>query len=504
MTAVIVVLAAVAEGVATVRWIRVAQREHYIPGSASRFALRWWLRRPPNQLLMAAAVAALAVGVWVSPLGLVAAAVVVVGPIGLGLRGRTSPLRWTPRLRHLAVTVGVIELAVLGLAILSGTAEATAPLCAVLVPLWVDAALYAMVPVERALSEKYVRQAADTLHRVSPRVVAITGSYGKTSTKEHVRDLVSGTFEVVASPASFNNRLGLAKAVNDAVAPGTEVFVAEMGTFAKGEIADLCTWIAPTVSVLTAVGPVHLERFGTLDAIAEAKSEIFSGAEKVVINADDERVRVATSSKVDPAIVVRCSASDPTADVVVDRTDSGLEVRVAGEPIGVVAADVFPVNVACAVGAALALGVPSEAIGQRLGRLGAPAHRAQVSQMGSGVTIIDDTYNSNPDGAAAALNLLGRTGDDASRKVVVTPGMIELGPRQRVENTSFGAAAGHVAGHVVIVGHTNRAALVAGVRKTGAEVVLVADRDAAAGFVHPLLSSGGVVLYENDLPDHHP
>lgn len=504
MSAVVLLAGVLAAGLATARWVRVAQREHYIPGSTTRFATRWWLRRPPNPVLAVVALAALVLGLWFPPVGILAIAVVAVGPVGLRLRGRTSPLRWTARLKRLVATTSVLEVLGLGVSAVTGKPEIAAPVIAVLVPGLVDAALLAMVPVERALTQQFVRQATETLRRVSPRVVAITGSYGKTSTKEHVRDLVTGTFEVVASPASFNNRLGLAKAVNDAVAPGSEVFVAEMGTFAKGEIADLCSWIKPTVSVLTAVGPVHLERFGTLDATAEAKSEIFAGAERVVINVDDDRVRAVTAAKVDPAIVVRCSTSDPASDVFVASTGAGLEVRVAGRPIGMVEADVFGTNVACAVGAALAIGVPAAAIGARLGRLGAPAHRAQVTDAGSGVTIIDDTYNSNPDGAAAALRLLSTLAHDASPKVVVTPGMIELGPWQRTENMSFGAAAGQVASHVVIVGHTNRAALLAGARGTKAEVVVVPDRAAAAQLVRSLLSSGGLVLYENDLPDHHP
>jgi UDP-N-acetylmuramoyl-tripeptide--D-alanyl-D-alanine ligase len=504
MSIIVLAACAVAAGLATVRWARVAQREHYIPGSTTRFATRWWLRRPPNPVLAGAAVVTLGLGFVVAPVGLMAVAVVAVGPLGLGLRGRTSPLRWTGRLKRLVLTAALLEVVGLGLMAVAGVAPEGAPAVAVVVPLLVDAALLAMVPVEQALSQQYVRQAADTLRRVSPRVVAITGSYGKTSTKEHVRDLLSGTFKVVASPASFNNRLGLAKAVNDAVAPGTEVFIAEMGTFAKGEIADLCSWIKPNVSVLTAVGPVHLERFGSLEAIAEAKSEIFAGAEKVVINADDDRVCAVAAAKVDPANLVRCSTIDAGADAYVSRLNAALEVHIGDRPIGTVTADVFATNVACAVGAALAIGVTPDAIGARFGRLGAPAHRAQVTDAGSGVTIIDDTYNSNPDGAAAALGLLSTMANDGAPRVVVTPGMIELGPRQREENATFAAAAGEVASHVVIVGHTNKAALLAGARDTAAEIVTVADRAAAAALVRSLLSSGGVVLYENDLPDHHP
>ena len=94
-------------------------------------------------------------------------------------------------------------------------------------------------------------------------MVAITGSFGKTSTKGYVADLVGDSKTVVASPASFNNRAGLAWAVNEQLADATEVFVAEMGTYGRGEISELCSWIRPDIAVITAVGPVHLERFGS-------------------------------------------------------------------------------------------------------------------------------------------------------------------------------------------------------------------------------------------------
>jgi UDP-N-acetylmuramoyl-tripeptide--D-alanyl-D-alanine ligase len=498
----------VAAGLATLRWLRVAQREHYIAGSATRFARRWWLGRPPNPVFAAVAVAALAAAAWVPAIGIAAVAVAAAGPIGLGLRGRTSPLRWTSRVRRLAVTVGIIEAALLGAALFTdadlGLAGVVAPAVALLAAVWVDGALALMTPVERRLTEQYVRQAAETLQRVAPRVVAITGSFGKTSTKEHVRDLVAGTYEVVASPASFNNRLGLAKAVNDGVAPGVEVFVAEMGTFAKGEIADLCSWVPPTVSVLTAVGPVHLERFGTLEAIADAKSEIFASAETIVINFDNELVANVSARRASDARVIRCSTGGGEADVGARQTGAGIEVQVDGRLAGVAPADLFPMNVACATGAAVALGVPIADLGDRLAKLGSPAHRADVTTAGNGVVVIDDTYNSNPEGAAAALALLARTGDPSRRKVVVTPGMIELGPRQAEENSRFAGDASGLATHVVVVGHTNRSALIAGARHGHAEVVAVSDREAATRYVRTLVGDGDVVLYENDLPDHHP
>src|SRR5437870_3647177 len=125
---------------------------------------------------------------------------------------------------------------------------------------------------------------------VKPAVVAVTGSYGKTSTKGYIAHLVGSSRALVASPRSFNNRAGLARAVNEQLAPGTEVFVAEMGAYGPGEIAELCYWVRPRIGVITAIGPVHLERFGSEERIVEAKAEIFTGVETAVLNVDDDRL----------------------------------------------------------------------------------------------------------------------------------------------------------------------------------------------------------------------
>src|ERR1019366_4571845 len=142
-------------------------------------------------------------------------------------------------------------------------------------------------PVEARLSKRFVDEASKRLIAVDPKVVAITGSYGKTSTKGYVAHLLSGRFRVLATPRSFNNQAGLARTVNELLLPGTEVFIAEMGTYGVGEIASMVEWVRPDVSVLTAIGPVHLERFETLETTLRAKSEIAEDAEVVVVNIDD-------------------------------------------------------------------------------------------------------------------------------------------------------------------------------------------------------------------------
>ncbi|MGH2928010.1 MAG: Mur ligase family protein, partial [Solirubrobacteraceae bacterium] len=256
------------------RLLRVAQREHYIPDSTSRFAIRWWASEPLNVSLGAVALAGVVLsGLW--PLvALATAGVGIVGPVHLGVRGRTSPLVLTRRLKLLAAIWLLFEAAVLGIGAGVGAPAPFGAAALLAVPALLDAALFVTAPIERRLSERFVTMAADRLRRVAPTIVAITGSYGKTSTKNHVVHLLAGTRSVVATPASFNNRGGLARAVNEHLAEGTDVFVAEMGTYGPGEIRDLCSWCPPEIAVMTAVGPVHLERFGTEDAILTAKSEI--------------------------------------------------------------------------------------------------------------------------------------------------------------------------------------------------------------------------------------
>ncbi len=513
---------ALASGAALVRFLRVAQREHYLAGSATRFALRWWRLLWLNAGLTLLACAGAGAS-FATPPGAIATAVCIgVGPVGLGLRGRTSPLKWTRRMKSLAglsaSATGAVFMVGAFAGGLAGAVRAGA-LAAVGVPVIVDLSLACAAPIERRVASRFVATASRRLASVRPKVVAITGSYGKTSTKGYVAHLVARRFSVLASPRSFNNRAGLSRTVNELLVPGTEVFVAEMGAFGPGEIAALCDWIPPDVAVITAIGPVHLERFGTLDATLAAKAEITKTASIVVLNVDDERLaRLADDLAAAGRHVVRASALEPGADVTV-RRDGGrdaFELFVGGASIGASesgSADTAAAgNVACAAGVALALGLEPGEILAGLGGLPQPANRLSVERSAKGATVLDDTFNANPAGAAHALELLERLARqlDARRVVLVTPGMVELGPLQHEENTRFAASAARFVTDLVVVGRTNRAALVEGARvgkgRAGGACRLwwVANRERAVEWVRAELGAGDVVLYENDLPDHYP
>jgi UDP-N-acetylmuramoyl-tripeptide--D-alanyl-D-alanine ligase len=500
---------------AAARWLRVAQREHYLPGSTTRFAWRWWSRPPPVAALAVLALAAAAVAFVYPLVALATAVVVIVGPPFLGVRGRTSPLAFTRRLRLLAGVWLVLQAVVIVVGIVVHRAAAVSALGALAVPLLVDGACAVLSPIERRLVAPFITSARTRLAQVDPVVVAITGSFGKTSTKQHVAHLVAGSRTVVASPASFNNRAGLARAVNEQLTPGTDVFVAEMGTYGKGEIAELCRWCPPSIAVITAIGPVHLERFKTEEAIVTAKSEITASARTVVLNVDDPRLAALGQdiARAGSKTVIRCSAVDVSADVCVlpgERGDvggngdaGGASVYVGGVAIGtglVLPSSVQPTNLACALAVAFALGVPHEVALARVAGIPAVPNRLSSGQAPSGVWVIDDTFNSNPSGARAALAALaGRAA--SGRRVVVTPGMIELGPRQFEENRAFAQASTEVASDLIVVGSTNRRALAAG--SSSRSPHFVRTREEAVAWVRATLGPGDAVLYENDLPDHY-
>jgi UDP-N-acetylmuramoyl-tripeptide--D-alanyl-D-alanine ligase len=488
------------------RWLRLAQREHYIAGSVTRFAVRWWLSRPQNRAIGAALVISAGTA-WAGWWEACAAAGVLslAGPLGLSYRGKSGKLAWTRRLRTLAAADAVLVIAIAAGGAVAGVGAGVSATLAAAAPLLVDVALAATAPLERRLGARFVRAATRRLAEVSPRVVAITGSYGKTSTKFYAGHLLRAKYATVTSPASYNNMSGLSRAVNERLTVGTEVFVAEMGTYGPGEIRALCDWLHPEIAVITAVGPVHLERMGSLDNIARAKAEILERARVGVVNIDYAHIaHVAARYRERGGTLVTCSTSNPDADVLITGDDTKATVWMHGSVVGT--ADmpgVFLGNAACAAGVALALDIPASEIVARLANLPRPEHRQAVLSTEDGITVIDDTYNSNPDGALSAVTALASAGA-GRRRVLVTPGMVELGIQQAPANETFARQAAGVATDILIVGRTNRRALLRGAAAGTAAVTVCKDRPEAVAWVRRHLAPGDAVLYENDLPDNYP
>lgn len=499
--------AMVATVLSLLRWIRVAQREHYVAGSVTTTALLWLTRRPINAVLLVAVVVLAAAGalsgLWYT---VAAMATLCLWPLGLSIQGRTSNLSWTGRARRLGAATFLISVGLIGLATwLVPWAVALVPVAA---PLIADACLAVLGPVERSLGKKYVVRARKKLGEVAPRVVAITGSYGKTSTKAYVGHLLARREAVLVSPASFNNLMGLSKTINDQLVPGTSVFVAEMGTYGEGEIRELCNAFPPQVSVIVTIGEAHLARMKDRATIVRAKSEIAERSAVAVLNVDVPELAVLGDQLAPTQRVIRCSVdpSCPDADVVVFDTGECWQVWISRENRGELARPEsgHPINLACALGVALGLEVEIGAA-DLSGILPVAPHRAEIHQADGGPTVVDDTYNSNPTGAARALAAAAARLPVGGQLYVVTPGMVELGARQAQRNTEFARlAVSEPRFRLLIVGWTNRTALLQGGREGPGEVTWFSTREDATRGLSARLRAGDVVLYENDLPDHLP
>ena len=253
--------------------------------------------------------------------------------------------------------------------------------------------------------------------------------------------------------------------------------------------------------MVTAIGPVHLERMGSLEVIEEAKFEITERARVVVVNIDDPRLAT-WPARLGERRVRTAGSANPTADVRVTPVEGTWRVWVDGEEVARVAAPtgLHATNVACALACALELGATVGEVARRFAGLQPVANRATVATAASGVVLIDDTFNANPASARASLDLLDSLGVPG-RRVVITPGLIELGDEQASQNAELGREVDRRGDQLCVVGRTNAAALAVGF---GPEVRHFRLRDDAVAWVRASLVAGDAVLYLNDLPDHYP
>ncbi|MEI8147812.1 MAG: UDP-N-acetylmuramoyl-tripeptide--D-alanyl-D-alanine ligase [Actinomycetes bacterium] len=508
----------IAIGAQGVRWLRVLQREHYEPAAVARFFFRWAIVRLPSPSNRHQNGPSRWLGDWTITAAFCvalllagfdgAALAVAVGygwwlPQRLTRRGRTSRLNWTRRLKTVAIVATVLELFILTGGFFALNIYFSMVAAIALVPAVIQLAAEITAPMEDRLAQKFVDQAARRLAEVSPTVVAITGSFGKTSTKHHLAELLGGRQGVVPTPRSFNNRAGLSRAINENLVSGTSVFIAEMGTYGPGEIRALCDWCPPEIAIVTSIGPVHLERMRTLDVIDQAKFEITERAQTVILNIDDVRLAawVPTLEAAGKKVITAGSSSQAAQVRVVLEHERWKILR-----DDVVVAEVLPVagihetNLACAIAACFELGGDPYEVATRISHLTAAQHRLTVVRAPSGLTIIDDTFNANPASTTAALELLDSI-PVAGHKVVITPGLIELGSKQVSENEALGRAIMAAGASLVVVGRTNVRSLTTGF---DGEHLRFDIREQAVAWVRANLGETDVVLYLNDLPDHYP
>ncbi len=380
--------------------------------------------------------------------------------------------------------------------------------------MFIFAAGMILSPVEKSINEGYINDAKRILSQMPElKIIGITGSYGKTSTKHYLYRILSEHYETLMTPGSYNTTMGVVRTVREMLKPYHEVFIVEMGAKQVDDIAEICRIVHPQRGIITSVGPQHLESFKTIENVQATKFELadtLPSHGRVVINNDFEmianrpvenvpclRYAVKNTEGADYiAREIRYSAGG--TDFIALRVSDGKELKLHTRLVG----ECNVSNLLGAVAIAEALGVPDDRIIYAVSQIEHVEHRLAMKRVSPSLTIIDDAFNSNPAGAAMALDVLKAM--KAGGRVLVTPGMIELGERQYELNSAFGEQAATSADTVVVVGKYNREAIVEGLRRGGMDEsrIVLADTFAEA---QASLKSGayeiGTVLYENDLPD---
>ena len=378
-------------------------------------------------------------------------------------------------------------------------------------------------PVEQLINGAYLRDARKRIKALQPKIIGITGSYGKTSTKYILNQILSQKYNTLMTPDSYNTPMGICKVIRGDLLPRHEYFIVEMGAYKRGDINELCRLAPPDIGILTAVGPQHLERFKSIENTARAKYELIEALPQnglAVINADNE-ICAALADKTDHVPVIRYGVESNEVENTdvrlksynIKQSDKGLTFTVTDEVAGTVEITTRLLgkhnvsNILAAISVSLQCGMTLNEIRDALKVLEPVPHRLQLIAEGAGVTVIDDSFNANPEGAKAALEVLtDLVSDKEGKKILVTPGMVELGEREYDENKLFGSEAAKVCDLVILVGPARTAPIMDGLKNANypdQQIVVVKDLNEAQKQLTQRVKVGDVVLFENDLPDNY-
>ena len=369
-------------------------------------------------------------------------------------------------------------------------------------------------PVEKAVQNWYINDAKKKLADMpSLHKVGITGSYGKTSMKFYLSELLSSQYETLKTPESFNTPMGVTITVRRDLRPTHQYFICEMGARRVHEIKELCGIADPHDGIITSVGPQHLETFRSIENVVNTKFELADHVQakggRIYLNGDNDLIR-AKAPQYKNAVLYGLQEGNDYRATEITVSDRGTEFTVnapSGESCRYSMKLLGEHNVQNVLGAiayAHGTGISLEKLVLPVKRIAAVPHRLQLLDKGNGLTFIDDAYNSNPSGCRAALNVLGLF--DACR-ILVTPGMVELGEKQEELNYEFGQEASKACDYIVLVGKNQTVPIYNGIKDSGynMEQVFVADNlnEALAKVQAYQTAKKKIVLLENDLPDNY-
>jgi UDP-N-acetylmuramoyl-tripeptide--D-alanyl-D-alanine ligase len=425
-------------------------------------------------------------------------------------------LVYTARVKRMIATIAVLTVAVVAVVFIFAGVKPLCGVCLILVSAQLFMNIFANIinhPIESAVSRYYINDAKKKLREMpNLKIIGVTGSYGKTSMKFYLQTLLQDRYNILVTPGNFNTPLGVTRTVREHLKPNHEIFICEMGARHVGDIKELCEIAHPDYGVITSVGPQHLETFFNMENIKNTKFELADALPengKLFLNGDNEYIQEKAGGYANKIFYysekegmgycakdVKVSQLGTEFTVVSPNGESeGFQMKLIG------AHNV--INVVGAIAVANTLGIPLHELRIPVRRIQPVEHRMQMREHGL-VTVIDDAYNSNPVGSKAAVETLAMF--DGIR-ILITPGMVELGDKETEYNYKFGTYAADCCDYILLVGRKHTVPIREGVLSKGfpEEKCIVYDKlEDAVSYAYTIKGQGHkYILLENDLPDNY-
>ncbi|MCR4634529.1 MAG: UDP-N-acetylmuramoyl-tripeptide--D-alanyl-D-alanine ligase [Erysipelotrichaceae bacterium] len=366
------------------------------------------------------------------------------------------------------------------------------------------------LPIEEAIKNRYEDEARKILAEDKRLIkIGITGSYGKTSTKNIINDIIAENKMTLITPASYNTPMGITRTIRELLKPIHEVFVCEMGADKVGDISYLMDFVRPKYGVVTSIGPQHLNTFHSLDNIIREKMqeiELLPLDGVGFINLDNEYIAsypIKNRCKVVSVGIENENADLRARNIVYSKEGSEFDVTVDGQDCHFRTSLLGKhniTNILLGIAIARELGIDLKQIARNVSNIRQVEHRLEVKKI-NGLTFIDDAFNSNPVGSKMALDVLSMM---PQRRVIVTPGMIDLGEKEDEINYSFGEYMLNKADLVILVGEKQTKKILQGLLDSGfpeEDILVVKTVREAFDYIYGNLTYSDTILLENDLPD---
>lgn len=367
-------------------------------------------------------------------------------------------------------------------------------------------------PIEKSIQKKYYNLAKKKIKgNTDLKVIGITGSYGKTSTKYILGTILSQKYNTLITPASYNTTMGVVRTINEKLNNTHQVFVCEMGAKNIGDIKEICNLVKPTFGLLTAIGPQHLETFKTLENVKKTKMELINCLPKQgksFVNFEDENIRTINFSNNNITFGLENQCDYYAENININEFGSNFDIHMKnGKKISVKTKLLGIYNIANIVGAVAVcqeLGLSEEEIIAGIRFLKPVEHRLELKKNPNGSIIIDDAYNSNVKGAKMALDVLA--GFKGRKRILITPGIVDLGEKSEEYNNNLGKEAANSCDYIILVGEKQTKPIYDGIIEENYNknnLYVARDLNDAIYKMNSIIDNNSVVLFENDLPDNY-